>query len=287
MSDYTEKHTVSRLTGAPPGYVGYDEEGLLTGPVRKKPFSIILLDEAEKAHPDVWKTFLSIFDDGEIKDNKGKKVDFRNTVILMTSNLGAEQMQSMLSGPSTGMKFASAASAEAATDAEVEAKEMAVTRSKIKEIAMGAIKRHFKPEFVNRLDGVVPYNALSKSAFNTIVDIRLKKVEKSLREDANGLQLTNASFEVTQKVKDVLREKGYDKQYGARPLERAMVEHMTSKLADWMIEKREMLVKQNKEGPFKIKIEDLGENFNPKVIPLPQKDKKPAPPSGVPKKPAA
>ncbi len=289
MNEYSEKHTASRLLGAPPGFVGHDEEGQLTGPVRKKPFSVILLDEAEKAHPDVWKTFLSIFDDGEVKDNKGKQVDFRNTIILMTSNLGAEQMQSMLSGPSTGMKFGSAAAAnDSASDAEIEAKEMAVTRAKIKEIAMGAIKRHFKPEFVNRLDGVVPYNALSKSAFNTIVDIRLKKVQDSLRHDANGLQLTNAEFEVTDKVRDVLREKGYDKQYGARPLERAMVEHMTSKLADWMIAKREMLVEQNKKGPFKIKIEDLGENFNAKVVAVKTKanDNKPKA-AAKPDKPAA
>lgn len=272
MGKYQEKHTVSGLIGSPPGYVGYnDNAGELTEPVRNRPFSIVLLDEIEKAHPDVFKTFLPIFDDGEATDAKGRKVDFRNTIFVLTSNLGAAEIQSVLSGKKAGFDTSN-------TDADIDESNIdQADRRQVAAIAEGAIKRHFPPELYNRVDGIYPFFHLNKKTFNALVDMRLKKVEKSLKESPNGLQLSNVTLEVADKVRDVLREKGYDKQYGARPLERALRRELSRDFSKWMMENKADLLENNEKGPFKITIKDLGEKFNAKIIPFKQEDKKPAP----------
>lgn len=283
MGEYQDKHTVSRLIGSPPGYVGYDDNaGQLTEPVRNKPFSIVLLDEVEKAHPDIWKTFLPIFDDGETKDAKGRKVDFRNTIFVMTSNLGADRLSNLLSGDSAGFD----------TTTEIEEQGTGVEndadlKNKIERVTTQAVKDHFAPEFVNRLDGIYPFHHLEKKIFGRLVEMRLERLEKSLRESPNGLQLDNINLEVTQKVKDVLHEKGYNRQYGARPLEGALRKQMTNKLSVWMQKNKDDLLKKNSEGPFKIQIKDLGDNFNAKIVPIKAKKKKAAPAAKKADKPAA
>jgi len=211
MSEFMEKHTVSRLVGAPPGYVGYDEGGQLTEAVRRKSYCCILLDEIEKAHPDVFNILLQIFDDGHLTDAKGRRVDFRNSIIIMTSNIGADLIRK-----GSALGFMSRID-------EVKVKE--VEYDKMKEKLLGEIKKVFRPEFLNRIDGVVVFHALNKQNIRAIVDLLLKTVTTQLTE--KGVKL-----EVTEIAKDLLGEKGYDEAFGARPLRRTIQDMVVDKLSE-------------------------------------------------------
>jgi len=211
MSEFMEKHTVSRLVGAPPGYVGYDEGGQLTEAVRRKSYCCILLDEIEKAHPDVFNILLQIFDDGHLTDAKGRRVDFRNSIIIMTSNIGADLIRK---GSALGFM--------SRTD-EVKVKE--VEYDKMKEKLLGEVKKVFRPEFLNRIDGVVVFHALNKQNIRAIVDLLLKTVTTQLTE--KGVKL-----EVSEAAKDLLGERGYDEAFGARPLRRTIQDMVVDKLSE-------------------------------------------------------
>jgi len=211
MSEFMEKHTVSRLVGAPPGYVGYDEGGQLTEAVRRKSYCCILLDEIEKAHPDVFNILLQIFDDGHLTDAKGRRVDFRNSIIIMTSNIGAELIRK-----GSAMGFVSR------TD---ESKVREVEYEKMKEKLLGEVKKVFRPEFLNRIDGTVVFHALNKQHIRAIVDLMLDQVGKQLSEK-------EIKLEVTDTAKDLLGDKGYDEVFGARPLRRAIQDMIVDKLSE-------------------------------------------------------
>jgi ATP-dependent Clp protease ATP-binding subunit ClpC len=195
MSEYMEKHTVSRLVGSPPGYVGYDEGGQLTEAVRRKPFSVVLFDEIEKAHPDVFNTLLQILEDGRLTDAQGRTVDFKNTVIIMTSNLGTADLRKAAIG------FAKA--------------DEAVTYEKMKEKVHEELKRNFRPEFLNRIDEVIVFHELTREAVIEIVDLMIRRVREQLESQGVGLELTTGA-------KETLARKGYDPTLGARPLRRAI-----------------------------------------------------------------
>jgi ATP-dependent Clp protease ATP-binding subunit ClpC len=195
MSEYMEKHTVSRLVGSPPGYVGYEEGGQLTEAVRRKPFSVVLFDEIEKAHPDVFNTLLQILEDGRLTDAQGRTVDFKNTVLIMTSNLGTADLRKASIG------FAKA--------------NEAVTYERMKERVNDALKQHFRPEFLNRIDEVIVFHELSKEEVTEIVDLLIRRVRDQLEGQGLGLELTN-------EAKVLLADKGYDPALGARPLRRAI-----------------------------------------------------------------
>ncbi|MFN9775207.1 MAG: ATP-dependent chaperone ClpB [Burkholderiales bacterium] len=203
MSEFMEKHSVSRLIGAPPGYVGYDEGGSLTEAVRRKPYSVILFDEVEKAHPDVFNVLLQVLDDGRMTDGQGRTVDFKNTVIVMTSNLGSHEIQRM--------------SADG-TDPDL-----------IKEAVMGEVKRHFRPEFINRIDEIVVFHALAQEHIRSIGRIQLKRLEQRLHE--RDLALT-----VTDRALDEIAKVGFDPVYGARPLKRAIQQHIENPVARAILE---------------------------------------------------
>ncbi len=217
MSEYQERHTVSRLVGAPPGYVGYDEGGQLTEAVRRKSYCCILLDEIEKAHPDIFNTLLQIFDDGHLTDAKGRRVDFRNSIIIMTSNIGAELIRK-----GTTLGFV------ARTDS---AKMQKQDYDAMKEKLLGELKKPehgFRPEFLNRLDGVVVFHSLGKDDIRKIVDLMLASVTQQLTEKSIKLEVTEAA-------KDFLGEKGYDEVFGARPLRRVIQEMVENKLSDSLL----------------------------------------------------
>lgn len=211
MSEYMEKFSVSRLIGAPPGYVGYEEGGQLTERVRRKPYSIVLLDEIEKAHPDVFNVLLQVLDDGQLTDGLGRKVDFRNTIIIMTSNIGSRQLKDF----GTGVGFS--------TQARIEEQE-ALQRSVIDK----ELSKKFAPEFLNRVDDIVYFNSLQRDDIHKIIDIELRGLFKRIR---------NMGFEVTidEKAKDYLVTKGWDQQYGARPLKRAIQRYIEDDLAEQII----------------------------------------------------
>jgi ATP-dependent Clp protease ATP-binding subunit ClpC len=211
MSEFMEKFAVSRLVGAPPGYVGYDEGGQLTEAVRRKSYCCILLDEIEKAHPDVFNLLLQIFDDGHLTDAKGRRVDFRNSIIIMTSNIGAELIRK-----GTTIGFASRSD-------EAKTKEQAYER--MKENLLGELKKAFRPEFLNRVDGVVVFHSLTKEQIRAIVDLMLATVSQQLIEKGIGLKVTDAA-------KDFLGEKGYDEVFGARPLRRVIQDMVEDKLSE-------------------------------------------------------
>jgi ATP-dependent Clp protease ATP-binding subunit ClpC len=205
MSEYMEKHTVSRLVGSPPGYVGYDEGGQLTEAVRRKPFSVVLFDEIEKAHPDVFNALLQILEDGRLTDSQGRTVDFKNTVIIMTSNLGTADLRRANVG------FAKA--------------DEAVSYEKMKSKVTEELKRHFRPEFLNRIDDVIVFAELTRDNIHDIVDLLIKRVQTQLQSQGLGLELTDAA-------KDLLAEKGYDPTLGARPLRRAIQRHVEDSLSE-------------------------------------------------------
>jgi ATP-dependent Clp protease ATP-binding subunit ClpC len=208
MSEYMEKFTVSRLIGAPPGYVGYEEGGQLTERVRRKPYSVILLDEIEKAHPDIYNILLQVLDDGQLTDGLGRKVDFKNTLIIMTSNIGARQLKDF----GAGVGFATSSRVQNEDEAN-------------KAVIEKALKRTFSPEFLNRIDDVVIFNSLSKENIFEIIDILMKGVMK---------RLSNLGFnlELTEDAKSFLADKGYDVQFGARPLHRAIQKYLEDPLAE-------------------------------------------------------
>jgi len=196
MSEFMEKHSVSRLIGAPPGYVGYEEGGHLTEAVRRKPYSVILMDEVEKAHPDVFNVLLQVLDDGRLTDGQGRTVDFKNTVIVMTSNLGSHMIQQM-----------------AGDDPQV-----------IKLAVMGEVKNHFRPEFLNRVDEIVVFHALGAAQIKSIAKIQLQYLAKRLAAMEMGLDVTDAALAL-------IAEAGFDPIYGARPLKRAIQAQIENPLA--------------------------------------------------------
>jgi ATP-dependent Clp protease ATP-binding subunit ClpC len=214
MSEFMERHTVARLVGAPPGYVGYDEGGQLTEAVRRKSYCVILLDEIEKAHPDVFNILLQVFDDGHLTDAKGRRVDFRNAIIVMTSNIGAETIRK-----GSAMGFATK------TD---ESKQREQNYAGMKEKLLGELKKNFRPEFLNRIDAVVVFHALSKEHIRKIVDLMLAGPIKQLKEKGIELEITDAT-------KDFLGEKGYDEVFGARPLRRAIQDRIEDKLSEELL----------------------------------------------------
>ncbi|XCF05266.1 ATP-dependent Clp protease ATP-binding subunit [Tamlana crocina] len=211
MSEYMEKFAISRLIGAPPGYVGYEEGGQLTEKVRRKPYAVVLLDEIEKAHPDVFNMLLQVLDDGYLTDSLGRKIDFRNTIIIMTSNIGARKLKDF----GTGIGFGTSSQ---------KAQEDANARSVIE----NALKKSFAPEFLNRIDDVVVFNPLEKEDINKIIDIELDKLLARIK--GLGYQLT-----LTDAAKDFIAEKGFDKQYGARPLKRAIQKYVEDALAEEIV----------------------------------------------------
>ena len=218
MSEYMEKFAISRLIGAPPGYVGYEEGGQLTEKVRRKPYSVVLLDEIEKAHPDVFNMLLQVLDDGYLTDSLGRKIDFRNTIIIMTSNIGARKLKDF----GTGIGFGTSSQ---------KAQEDANARSVIE----NALKKSFAPEFLNRIDDVIVFNALEQEDINKIIDIELEKL--LMRIDGLGYKL-----KLTKAAKTFIAEKGFDKQYGARPLKRAIQKYIEDALAE------EIITSKLKEG---------------------------------------
>jgi len=201
MSEYMEKHAASRLVGAPPGYVGYEEGGQLTEAVRRKPYSVVLFDEIEKAHPDVFNTLLQVLDDGRLTDNKGVTIDFKNTIIIMTSNIASDKIMTI-------------------TDKEER-------RTAVNE----ELKRNFKPEFLNRLDDQVIFNPLDLDAITSIVDILFKSIQDKLAE-------RDISITLTESAKAYIAEAGFDPVYGARPLKRALYEVVEDRLAELILEDR-------------------------------------------------
>jgi len=208
MSEYMEKFSVSRLIGAPPGYVGYEEGGQLTEKVRRKPYSVILLDEIEKAHPDVFNILLQVLDDGQLTDGLGRKVDFKNSLIIMTSNIGVRQLKDF----GEGIGFSTKAKEDESGDYA-------------KSVIQKSLKKTFSPEFLNRIDDVVIFNSLNKENIHKIIDIALKDVYERLNNIGYKIELTNDA-------KDFLAEKGYDPQYGARPLHRALQKYLEDPLAE-------------------------------------------------------
>jgi ATP-dependent Clp protease ATP-binding subunit ClpB len=201
MTEYMEKHSVSRLVGAAPGYVGYEEGGQLTEAVRRKPYSVILFDEVEKAHPDVFNILLQVLDDGRLTDNKGVTVDFKNTIIILTSNIGSSKIISI------------------------------DDKQKRKDEVLEELKGHFKPEFLNRLDDIVIFEQLSLDAITNIVDILVKQIQSKLKTK-------NIELNITQNVKNHIAKIGYNPIYGARPLKRALSEIVEDKLANMILEEQ-------------------------------------------------
>ena len=222
MSEYMEKFTVSRLIGAPPGYVGYEEGGQLTEKVRRKPYSVILLDEIEKAHPDIYNILLQVLDDGQLTDGLGRKVDFKNSMIIMTSNIGVRQLKDF----GDGVGFATASKTQNLDESN-------------KAVIEKALKRTFSPEFLNRIDDVVIFNSLSRENIFNIIDILMKSVMKRLSN-------LGFSMELTEDAKAFIADKGYDAQFGARPLHRAIQKYLEDPLAE------EILSMQVKQGDILI-----------------------------------
>ena len=203
MSEYMEKYSVSRLIGAPPGYVGYDQGGQLTEAVRRRPYSVVLFDEVEKAHPDVFNVLLQVLDDGRITDSQGRTVDFKNTIIILTSNLGSPQI---LDGIGDDGELKESAKAE----------------------VMGLLHRQFRPEFLNRLDEIVFYKPLTRDDMHGIIDLMLAGLQKRLAE-------RQLKLKVTDEAKDLLIQMGYDPMYGARPLRRCLQQQVETLLARYII----------------------------------------------------
>jgi ATP-dependent Clp protease ATP-binding subunit ClpC len=211
MSEYMEKFSLSRLIGAPPGYVGYEEGGQLTEKVRRKPYSVVLLDEIEKAHPDIYNILLQVLDDGQLTDGLGRKVDFKNCLIIMTSNIGVRQLKDF----GSGVGFATKAREEASEDMS-------------KSVIQNALKRTFSPEFLNRIDDVVIFNSLGQEDIFRIIDITLKDLHKRL-------QNMNYQLVLTEEAKKFVAEKGFDPQFGARPLHRAIQKYLEDPLAEFIL----------------------------------------------------
>jgi ATP-dependent Clp protease ATP-binding subunit ClpC len=214
MSEYMEPHMVSRLFGSPPGYVGHDEGGQLTEAVRRRPYSVVLFDEVEKAHPEVFNALLQIMDDGRLTDGQGRTVDFKNTIVIMTSNVASADLRRVKHmGFATRLRNGEEAGPES---------------EGVKAKAMEGLRRAFRPEFLNRIDQVVVFSSLSRADLRSIVDLLLSEVDKRLREQGIGL-------EVTDEAREFLIAEGYDEEYGARPLRRAIQNHVDDALADLIL----------------------------------------------------
>ena len=209
MSEYMEKFTVSRLVGAPPGYVGYEEGGQLTEKVRRHPYSVVLLDEIEKAHPDVFNLLLQVMDEGRLTDSLGRRVDFKNTIIIMTSNIGTRQLKDF----GTGVGFTT----PSAND-----------KSYTHGVLQKALQKAFAPEFLNRIDDIIMFDSLDKEAIFKIIDIELSGFYKRLTD--LGYKLN-----ISEEAKTFIAERGYDAQYGARPLKRAIQKYLEDNLAELII----------------------------------------------------
>ena len=204
MSEYMEKHSVARLIGAPPGYVGYEEGGALTEAVRRRPYQVILFDEIEKAHPDVFNVLLQVLDDGRLTDGQGRTVDFRNTLIIMTSNLGSEYLVNQPEGEDS--------------DA-------------VREQVMAVVRAHFRPEFLNRVDEIILFHRLKREQMAKIVDIQIKRLQKLLAD-------RKLTIELDDKAKEWLGQKGYDPAYGARPLKRVIQKYVQDPLAELILQSK-------------------------------------------------
>ena len=214
MSEYGEKFNATKMMGAPPGYVGYESGGQLTEKVRRKPYSVVLLDEIEKAHPDIFHTLLQVLDEGHMTDGNGRKVDFKNTVIIMTSNVGVRQLQDF----GTGIGFVTAANIE-------KQKEMAT------DVLQKAVSKQFAPEFINRIDDIIVFNPLQKEDIRKIIDIELDELYSRVAENGYTIEVDSAA-------KDYLIEKGYDEKYGARPLKRVIQSHVEDLIAEAYIDNK-------------------------------------------------
>ena len=247
MSEYMEKFAVSRLVGAPPGYVGYEEGGQLTEKVRRKPYSIVLLDEIEKAHPDVFNILLQVLDDGQLTDSLGRKVDFKNTIIIMTSNIGSRQLKDF----GQGVGFGTEAKRNSANE---------YSHSVIE----NALKRTFAPEFLNRVDDVVMFNALKREDIHRIIDIELRNIFKRIEEMGYTLELT-------EKAKDFIADKGWDDQFGARPLKRAIQKYVEDALAEELI-----LHPMAPGSKINIDLEEESQEIKVNLIPTETKEIEPA-----------
>ncbi len=226
MSEYQERHTVSRLVGAPPGYVGYEEGGQLTEAVRRRPYSVVLLDEIEKAHPEVFNILLQVLDDGRLTDNKGRVADFRNTIIIMTSNMGSEIIQERIE-----------------TYGEFDEN----TRERVKDEIFGLLKQRLRPEFLNRIDEIVMFRPLGREQIRGIVDIQFARFEKIAKRNHN------LALKLTEGAKDWLAERGYDPTFGARPLKRVLQQEITNKLAEevlsgWVSDGDQVLISVANDG---------------------------------------
>ena len=254
MSEYMEKFSVSRLVGAPPGYVGYEEGGQLTEKVRRKPYSVILLDEIEKAHPDVFHLLLQVLDDGQLTDSLGRKVDFKNTIIIMTSNIGTRQLKDF----GQGIGFATKAR-------QISGNEYA------KGVIQSALKKSFAPEFLNRIDDVVMFNSLSREDIHQIIDIELRGLYD--RVDSLGYHIT-----ISDAAKDFIAEKGYDVQFGARPLKRAIQKYLEDSMAEVIIKSNlkegdKLIVDLDKEKEeIRITANNSGNEEKPKAAEAKDKD---------------
>ena len=212
MSEYMEKFSSSRLFGAPPGYVGYEEGGKLTEQIRRRPYSVVLFDEIEKAHPDIFNVLLQVLDDGCLTDSLGRKIDFKNTVVIMTSNIGTKLLQKDVS-----LGFQQGGQED--------------TRKRKRDGVLEELRKAFSPEFLNRVDEVLVFHSLEKEHLHKIIDIQLLEIHKRLREQ--GLEL-----EISEDVKNFLIEEGYQPQYGARPMRRAIQKHLSDPLSDELIKGR-------------------------------------------------
>jgi ATP-dependent Clp protease ATP-binding subunit ClpC len=203
MSEFQERHTVSRLVGAPPGYVGYEEAGQLTEAVRRRPYSVLLLDEIEKAHPDVFNILLQILDEGRLTDAQGRTVDFKNTVIIMTSNMGAERIQQ-------------------------HAREQGESFEQLKEDMMEIVRHHLRPEFVNRIDEIIVFQALTKDQIVEIAQLMLDRTKRRLRAQEIEVEFTEAAVEL-------IADEGFDPEFGARPLRRAIQRRVDNRLSSMLL----------------------------------------------------
>jgi len=211
MSEYMEKFAISRLVGAPPGYVGYEEGGQLTEKIRRKPYSVVLLDEIEKAHPDVFNMLLQVLDDGFLTDSLGRKIDFKNTIIIMTSNIGSRKLKDFGQGVGFGTAAKTSQSDQYA-----------------KGVIENALKKAFAPEFLNRIDDVIVFNNLEKEHIDKIIDIELSKLYQRINDLGYKIVLSD-------KAKSFIADKGFDKDYGARPLNRAIQKYVEDTLAEQII----------------------------------------------------
>jgi len=209
MSEYMERHTTSRLVGSPPGYVGYEEGGQLTEKVRRKPYSVVLLDEIEKAHPEVFNILLQVLEDGHLTDSKGRRVDFRNTVIIMTSNVGAQELKY---NKYVGFNL---------EDSKTDYKDM-------KGKMLAELKKAFRPEFLNRVDDMIVFHSLEKNDLRKIVELMTQQLTGRLKEQDIDLELTEAAL-------DKIAKEGYDPEYGARPLRRSLQKHVEDRLSEELL----------------------------------------------------